>query len=148
MLSQILAQLTIKKLEDRLIEYHIKSKEVNKDFIAKRLNEIETDLRNLEEQYIKFLDSNIKSNSPYYKTEKTRLERQMNGKQNLLTRLYSELEVNASEQMRENQTFLDIIESPTFNESKSSPRLSTALFIILLISISFPFALRFNKWNN
>ena len=71
MLSQILAQLTIKKLEDRLIEYHIKSKEVNKDFIAKRLNEIETDLRNLEEQYIKFLDSNIKSNHHIIKLKNT-----------------------------------------------------------------------------
>tara|TARA_B100000902_G_C27307547_1_gene916408 strand:- start:144 stop:1127 length:984 start_codon:yes stop_codon:yes gene_type:complete len=148
MLSQLLAELTVKKLEDRLIEYHIKSKEKNKDFIFNRLNEIETDLRNLEEQYIKFLNSNIRSNTPYFRTEKLRLERQMNGKENLLNRLYSELEINSSEQMRENQTFLDIIESPTLNENHSYPSSSTALLISLLISFSVPFAIRFKRWNN
>ena len=148
MLSQLLAELIIKKLEDRLVGYDIKSKEANKDFILDRLNEVETDLRKIEEEYIKFLDSNVNINSPFFKTEKIRFERKMNGKQSLLNRLYSELEINSSEQMRKNQTFLDIIENPTFNDGKSYPRLSVALFLSLLISFSVPFALRFKKWNN
>jgi uncharacterized protein involved in exopolysaccharide biosynthesis len=148
MLSQLLAELTIKTLENRLVEYNIQSKEANKNFISSRVNEVEKNLRDLEGEYIKFLDSNQNTSSPFFKMKKIRLERQMNGKESLLSRLYSELEVNLSEQMRENQTFLDIIEKPTLNESKAYPKLSHALFLSLLISFSIPFALRFKKWQN
>lgn len=148
MLSQLLAELILKTLEDKLVEYHVKSKAANKDFIQNRVNEVEKNLRNLEEGYVKFLDSNQNTNSPFFRTEKIRLERQMNGKESLLNRLYSELEINSSEQLRQNQTFLDIIEMPTLNESKAYPNLNVTLLLSIVISFSVPFALRFKKWNN
>ncbi|MDC0654192.1 hypothetical protein OAP62_00620 [Candidatus Marinimicrobia bacterium] len=148
MLSQLLAELTIKTLENRLVKYNVESKEANKNFISNRINEVEKNLRDLEGEYIKFLDSNQNSSSPFFKMEKIRLERQMDGKESLLSRLYSELEVNLSEQLRENQTFLDIIEKPTLNESKVYPKLSNALILSLLISFSIPLVLRFKKWQN
>ena len=148
MLSQLIAELILKTLEDTLVKYHIESKEKNKDFIQSRVNEVETDLRNLEEDYVKFLDSNQNTNSPFFRTEKIRLERQMNGKENLLNRLYSELEINSSEQLRQNQTFIDIIEMPILNESKAYPNLNVTLLLSIVISFSVPFALRFKKWNN
>ncbi len=148
MLSHLLAELILKTLEDTLVEYHIESKKTNKDFILSRVDKVENDLRDLEEDYVKFLDSNQNTNSPFFRTEKIRLERQMNGKESLLNRLYSELEINSSEQLRVNQTFIDVIEQPTFNESKSYPNLSTTLLLSIIISFSVPFALRFKKWNN
>lgn len=148
MLSQLLAELTIKTLEKRLVKYNIESKEANKNFILNRINEVEKSLRDLEEEYIKFLNSNRNISSPFFNTEKIRLERQMDGKESLLSRLYSELEVNFSEQLRENQTFLDIIEKPTINESKVYPKLSNAIFLSLLITFSIPLILRFKKWQN
>lgn len=148
MLSQLLAGMIINELENRLVEYHIISKQENKEFILNRLSKVEIDLREHEKQYIKFLDSNMDTKSSFFKIEKIRLERQMSGKQSILNRLYSELEINESEQMRENQTFLDIIESPTYNESKSYPSSSTALLVSLLISFLIPFALRFKELNN
>ena len=146
--SQLLAQLIIEKLEDRLISYNLNSKGSNKDFIINRVSEVEKELRLLEKDYVQFLDSNLSANSAYFINEKVRLERKMQGKENLLNQLYSELEINKIEERREDQILLDIIEQPTFNELKIYPRLSIVLFLSLLISFSIPFALRFKTWNN
>tara|TARA_B100001029_G_C15063221_1_gene460534 strand:+ start:2071 stop:3057 length:987 start_codon:yes stop_codon:yes gene_type:complete len=148
MLSKLLAELIIKTLESTLVQYNIQSKEANKNFISSRVKEVENNLRKLEGEYVKFLDTNQNTNSSFYKIEKKRLERQMKGKENILNSLYSELEINLSEQMRENQTFLDIIEEPTLNESKSYPKLSYTLLLSLIISFSIPFALHSKKWQS
>ena len=105
MLSQLLSELIIRTLEERLVEYNIQSKEANKNFILSRVDEVEKNLRDLEEEYIRFLNSNINTNSPFFKIEKERLDRQMDGKKSLLNRLYSELEINLSEELKKTKHF-------------------------------------------
>ena len=117
-----------------------------KEFILERISLLEDELKDAEINYINFLSTNLDlERSPSLLIERKRLERVVNTKEALLIQLASEFEINKIEEKRTNDVKLDIIEKPTLNPNKVSPKLSTVLLLSLFISLSFHFIIYFKK---
>ena len=145
-ISQQILSSTLKILNKKLSEFSLKSKSSKKEFILERITFLEEELIAAESDYINFLSTNLDlERSPSLLIESKRLERAINTKEALLIQLASELEINKIEEKRTNDVKLDIIEKPTLNPNKVSPKLSVILLLSLFMSLSFHFITYFKK---
>tara|TARA_A100001015_G_scaffold267097_1_gene316855 strand:+ start:429 stop:1319 length:891 start_codon:yes stop_codon:yes gene_type:complete len=145
-ISQQILSSVLKLLNKKLSEFSLNAKSSKKEFILERISLLEDELKLAESNYINFLSKNLDlERSPSLLIERKRLERVVNTKEALLIQLASELEINKIEEKRTNDVKLDIIEKPTLNPNKVSPKLSTVLLLSLFISLSFHFIIYFKK---
>jgi len=139
--SYLFLQACLHELEERLKQYSLSSKLSKKEFIISRISIIENDLKEIESNYINFLNQNTDHSSPNLLIMKKRIERAMFIKENLLKELAIELEINKIESTRDNQVVIDLIDNPSLNLGKAYPRYSLFLLISLLASFIIPFIL-------
>lgn len=139
--SYLFLQACLHELEERLKQYNLSSKLSKKEFIISRISIIENDLKEIESNYINFLNQNTDHSSPNLLIMKKRIERAMFIKENLLKELAIELEINKIESTRDNQVVIDLIDNPSLNLGKAYPRYSLFLLISLLASFIIPFIL-------
>ena len=145
-ISQQILSSVLKLLNKKLSEFSLNAKSSKKEFILERISLLEDELKDAEINYINFLSTNLDlERSPSLLIERKRLERVVNTKEALLIQLASEFEINKIEEKRTNDVKLDIIEKPTLNPNKVSPKLSTVLLLSLFISLSFHFIIYFKK---
>ena len=104
-------QACLRELEERLTQYILDSKLSKKEFIISRISVIEDDLKEIENNYINFLNQNSELSSPNLLIMKKRIEREMFIKENLLKELAIELEINKIESTRDNQVVIDLIDN-------------------------------------
>jgi uncharacterized protein involved in exopolysaccharide biosynthesis len=142
--SHQILQSTLNLLNKKLSQFSLNAKSSKKDFILNRITGIEDELKEVEEEYANFLSENQSIlSSPTLTILKQRLERKISIKENILSQLATELEINKIEETRDNQVSLDIIEYPTMNPIKVAPSRSVIFLIATLISIVIPVILRF-----
>jgi hypothetical protein len=139
--SYLFLKACLHELEERLKQYSLSSKLSKKEFIISRISIIENDLKEIESNYINFLNQNTDYSSPNLLIMKKRIERAMFIKENLLKELAIELEINKIESTRDNQVVIDLIDNPSLNLGKAYPRYSLFLLISLLASFIIPFIL-------
>lgn len=139
--SYLFLKACLHELEERLKRYSLSSKLSKKEFIISRISIIENDLKEIESNYINFLNQNTDHSSPNLLIMKKRIERAMFIKENLLKELAIELEINKIESTRDNQVVIDLIDNPSLNLGKAYPRYSLFLLISLLASFIIPFIL-------
>ncbi len=139
--SYLFLQACLRELEERLTQYILDSKLSKKEFIISRISVIEDDLKEIENNYINFLNQNSELSSPNLLIMKKRIEREMFIKENLLKELAIELEINKIESTRDNQVVIDLIDEPSLNLGKAYPRYSLFLLISLVTSFIIPFIL-------
>lgn len=140
--SQALLQVSLEKLKSRLKQYYRESQVSKRDFILDRISTVEDELLDIENKYINFLNQNSNVNSPNLLVAKKRIEREISIKENLLKELAAELEINKLEVKRDNQVVVDIIDEPTLNVKKVSPRFGLFFLISLMLSLVIPFVLK------
>ncbi|MAV64679.1 MAG: hypothetical protein CMG00_05765 [Candidatus Marinimicrobia bacterium] len=147
-LSNQLLKVSLNELETRLQKYFINNVQAKKNFILKRISDIEDELVEIEDRYINFLKKNTSISSPNLVLSKKRLEREIAIKENILVQLAAELEIHKLEVTRDNHVVIDIIDEPSLNLLKVYPNFSTLLLLSLMISFVFPFLLNYKKFIN
>lgn len=146
LISQQILSAILDLLNKKLSEFSLNAKSSKKAFILERMSFLEQELSVAESNYIDFLSKNLDlSGSPSLLIERKRLERIINTKESLLIQLASELEINKIEETRTNEVKLDIIEQPTFNPKKISPKLSIIILLSIFVSLSFNVIINFKK---
>ena len=143
--NQILTSI-LNLLNDKLSQFSLNAKTSKKDFILSRIYGIEEELKELENDYTKFLKENKNfALSPSLTVLKRRLERKISIKGDVLSQLATELEINRIEETRENQVSLDIIEYPTIKPMKIAPSRTIIFVLAALISTIIPIIIKFKE---
>lgn len=104
-----------------------------KQYLRQRIQETTLELQNVEEKLIKFRTSNTNLNSVYLMIELEKMERERRLIENIITGLSEELEKIKINEITDNNE-IQILDTPSFPQSKSSPRGSViALFCFIIL---------------
>ena len=122
-----------------------KGKEKRK-FINSRLVEVESELKDLENQLLKFLESNKNLNSPNLLLQKSRLEKDIN--------LYTQLYFTLSDQRelaiideKDNTSSIFLLNPPEISAKKVGLNLFEGIFIIFIFSITLSLVIHTYKYR-